>query len=214
MLASTAQALFAAWGFYAWQPHFLALLGRELPWVAGVIAALVALATMAGNSVVEWLTRYCGKRTTLLLWAAGVQTVAAVGVGLTSSFAVAVGLYLVVMATTGVWEPVRQAYLHQIIPSAQRATVVSFASLVSSAGSMAGQFGLGRLAQTQSIAAGYVVGGLATVLALPAVWALRRRRDFADVIVGRAGTRGICAAQGLPAVSAVETSAAVAAPGG
>ncbi len=30
------------------------------------IAALISVATIIGNSIVEWATRYCGKRTTLL----------------------------------------------------------------------------------------------------------------------------------------------------
>jgi MFS family permease len=206
IMAGFIQAIFMAWGFYAWQPYFLELLGQELVWVAGVIAALVALATIAGNSLVEWLTRYCGKRTTLLLWAAGIQTIAAVGVGLAGSFWLAVTLYLVVMGAMGVWGPVRQAYLHQNIPSAQRASVISFDSLVSSGGSMLGQIGLGRLAQSQSIATGYIVGGFVTVLVLPVIALLRRLNEPADIIVGTAGKHGACAAQGIPNVSAVDAN--------
>ena len=205
IIASFIQALFMAWGFYAWQPYFLDLLGQDLTWVAGVIAALISVATIAGNWLVEWFTRYCGKRTTLLLWAAGIQTLAAVGVGLAGSFWLAVALYLVVMGTMGVWGPVRQAYMHQIIPSDQRATVISFDSLVASGGSMLGQVGLGRLAQTGSIASGYVIGGLTTVLAVPVVVWLRRLDETADIIVGEAGKQGVCAAQGLPAVASVDS---------
>lgn len=206
IVASFAQSLFMAWGFYAWQPYFLELLGQDAPWVAGVVAALISLATMAGNSLVEWFTRFCGRRTTLLLWAAGIQTVAAIGAGLAGSFSLAVALYLVVMGATGVWGPVKQAYLHQLVPSEQRATVISFDSLVASGGSVLGQTGLGRIAQGHSFGAGYVVGGLATTLAWPAVLFLRRRNDAADIIVGTAGEQGACAAQGLPEVSGVDTT--------
>ena len=205
IMAGFVQSIFMAWGFYAWQPYFLDLLGQNLPWVAGVIAALVALATMVGNSLTEWLTRYCGKRTTLLLWAAAVQTVAAVGVGLANSFWIAVPLYLVVMAATGVWGPVRQAFIHQKIPSEQRATVISFDALVASGGSVLGQTSLGQVAKS-SIASGYVVGGLATAFAWPVIAILRRRNDQADVIIGTAGEQGACAAQGIPNVAGVETA--------
>jgi MFS family permease len=206
MIGSFIQGIFFAWGFYAWQPYFLELLGQDLPWVSGLIAALVALATIGGNSLVEWLTRFCGKRTTLLLWAAGVQSVAAVGVGLANSFWIAVALYLVVMGATGVWMPVRQAYLHQVTPSEQRATVVSFDPLFASLGSMFGQTGLGRISQVQSIGAGYIVGGLLSALAVPVVLAIRRLDEPADHFVGRAGTQAACAAQGLPNVSAVDST--------
>ena len=207
VLASLVQGLFLFWGFYAWQPHFLALLGRDAAWVAGVIAALISVSTIGGNSIVQWFTRYCGKRTTLLLGAAIVFTVGATAVGLTGHFWVAVPLYLVAMGATGVWMPVKQAFVHQITPSEHRATVVSFDSLVSSGGSVVGQAGLGRLAQISSIGTGYIVGGLITVLAWPIVALLRRRNESADLIVGSAGKSGACAAQGLPSVAAVNSTA-------
>lgn len=212
VVASMIQSIFVAWGFYAWQPYFLELLGRNAAWVAGVIAALISVSTMIGNSVVEWTTRFCGRRTTLLLWAASIQTIAVVGVGLATSFWSAVLLYLVAMGTMGVWGPVRQAYMHQMIPSEERATVLSFDSLVTSSGSVLGQTGLGALAQTRSIAAGYVTGGLTIILVLPIIFWLRRRDDAADIIVGEVAQQGACAAHGIPSVSAVDTAAVPAKP--
>lgn len=210
IVASFIQSIFMAWGFYAWQPYFLELLGTEAPWVAGVVAALVALATMAGNGVVEWASRRCGRRTTLLLFAAIFQSVMIVGVGLTTSFWLAVGLYLMAMFTTGIWGPVKQAYLHQLIPSEKRATVVSFDSLVSSGGSMVGQTTLGQLSEARSLGAGYVVGGLTTIIVWPVLWGLRRRRDDEDYFVGTAGLESACGAQGLPTVTAVDSQAGTA----
>lgn len=210
IMASFIQSIFMAWGFYAWQPYFLELLGANAPWVAGVIAALVALATMAGNSVVEWSARRCGRRTTLLLIAATVQSLAIIGMGLATSFWLAVGLYLLAMFTVGIYGPVKQAYLHGLTPSTQRATVISFDSLVSSGGSVVGQTGLGRLAGVRSLGAGYVVGGLVTVLAWPVLWQLRRRDDHEDIIVGDGGQAGACAAQGLPAITTIDSHAGTA----
>ena len=70
MMTSVFQLGFLSWALYAWQPYFLDLLDSNAVWVAGLIAALISLGTMAGNTLVEWFTRYCGRRTTLLLWAA------------------------------------------------------------------------------------------------------------------------------------------------
>ncbi len=206
MVAGFVQSSFIAWGFYAWQPYFLELLKKDLTWVAGVIAALVALATIGGNSLVKWVTQFCGKRTTLLLWAGTIQAAAAVCVGLTESFWIAVGCYLVSMAALGVWGPVRQAYIHQIIPSDQRASVISFDSLISSSGSMMGQLGLGKIGESFSLALGYVVGGSVTFLMLPIVGRLRGMNETADLIVGNAGKPGACAAQGMPQVAALDAS--------
>jgi hypothetical protein len=55
------------------------------------------------------------------------------------------------------------------------------------------------------VTAGYVTGGLTMLLAVSPL--LLRMDQRADVIVGRqAGTRGACAAQGLPAVASVDTT--------
>ena len=207
MIVSFVQGGFMMWGFYAWQPYFLELLGRDAVWVAGVVAALIALSTIAGNGLVSFFTRFCGRRTTLLLWSASGLAVTTIGVGLATSFWVAVILLLASTLAAGVSEPVKQAYLHQVIPSEERATVVSFDSLVESAGGIGGQIGLGYLARAQSIATGYVTGGVALLAILPVLVVLRFMREPADSIVGRrAGQPAPCAAQGLPQVSTVDTT--------
>jgi hypothetical protein len=207
MMIAFVQGLFMAWGFYAWQPYFLELLGGDLPWVAGVIAALISLATIAGNEISEILIRFADRRTMILWGAVVLQTVALLGVGLAGTFWLAVGFYLLSMLAMGVWSPVRQAYLHRLIPSEQRATVVSFDSLVSSSGSMVGQTGLGQLAQAQSFATGYVVSGLVSALAWPLLAMLRHRGDQSDLIVHKTGQRSACAGQGLPCVATVDAAA-------
>jgi hypothetical protein len=92
MICSFLQWGFLTWGWYAWQPYFLALLGRDAVWIAGVLAALISLSTIAGNALVDRISRHCGRRTTLMLWAAAVQAVAAIGVGLAGEFGLAVAL--------------------------------------------------------------------------------------------------------------------------
>ena len=209
MVASAIQASFMAWGFYAWQPYFLDLLGQELIWVSGVMSALVALAMMVGNGIVGWLTQFCGKRTTPMLWATAVFVGGTIGVGLFNSFWLAAAFFLLAMTALGVIGPVQQAFLHQLIPSAQRATIVSFNSMISSGLSVGSQSGLGWLAQNRSIAAGYVTGGVVTLVTFPVLLWLRRLNNDADLIIGRAGQQGSCAAQGLPKVAHVETHTAV-----
>jgi MFS family permease len=205
MAVSFVQWGFLTWAFYAWQPYFLQLLGRDAAWIAGGVAAAIALSTIAGNALVDWFSRFCGRRTTLLLWAAGVQTVAAVAVGLAGSFWLAVSLLLLVTAAMGVTVPVKQAYIHEVVPSERRASVVSFDSMIGDAGGVIGQSALGYLSRAGSIGEGYVAGGLATVLILPLLGLLRALGEPADIIVGqRAGRRAACAAQGLPHITQVD----------
>ncbi len=208
MMCSFVQLGFLTWGFYAWQPYFLELLGRNAVWVAGVIAALISVSTICGNAMADLLSRPCKKRTTLLFWAAGIQTAAAIGVGLADSFWLAVALFLVVTGAMGVMGPAKQAYLHNIIPSKHRASVISFDSMMGNAGAILGQSGLGYLSRVRSIADGYVVGGMATVLVLPLLATLRRLGERADVIEGKdcGCPAAPCAAQGLPSIDLVDAT--------
>ncbi len=205
MIMSFLQMGFLSWGFYAWQPYFLDLLGREAVWVAGFVSAAISLAMIAGNTLVEWFTRFCGKRTTLFIGALIIQAVTILGVGFANSFWLAVIFFLLAIGSTGVMGPVKQAYLNKVIPSEQRATVISFDSLVGSIGGVAGQSGLGYLAQERSIASGYILGGFITLIGFPVLFALRRLSEDADVIIGQAGQQGACAGQGLPDVASVDS---------
>jgi MFS family permease len=207
MLASAVQTGFLLWGFYAWQPYFQELLETDAVWFAGVIASGVALSTMLGNAVVDYFARLCGRRTTLLVWAASIQTVAAIAIGLSPSFPLALLCLLVVTSTMGVIGPVRQAYIHKLVPGEKRATVVSFDSMVANLGGVGGQAGLGYLAQLRDYATGYILGGAVTVLAIPLYLGIRVLGEEADKIVGKAGKQSPCAAQGLAFVGAVDDKA-------
>jgi MFS family permease len=182
MAVSFLDAGFFFWAWYAWQPYFLDLLGRRLIWVAGVIAALFSLAMIAGNALVGWLIKPGRRRTTVLLAGSAALTATMVGVGAIREFWVTVPLFLLGAVAAGMMMPVKQTYLHAIIPSEQRATLVSFDSLVGSVGSIGGQAGLGYLSQVESVPAGFLVGGAFTVLSIPAYALLRRRADDADLV--------------------------------
>lgn len=202
--ASAVEVGFLSWGFYAWQPYFLDLLGRQAIWAAGLFSSLISLATMAGNALVDQLARFASRRTTLLLAAAVVEGIAVTGVGLARSFWLAAGLYLAASVAMGVIFPVKQAYMHEVIPSAQRATVVSVDSMVGNAGGVVGQVGLGYLSRSFSIPIGFVAGGLGTLLVLPVLGLLRRMDEPADHLAGPAGTTGPLAPAGLPPLASVD----------
>lgn len=204
ILAGAMPYIVIAWAYHAWQPYFLELLGKSDVRILGVVAAAVSLAMAAGSWLVERLTRICNRRTTLLLGASAVFVVTTVGVGLTSSFWIAVSLYLVSNAASSAFTPVCQAYLHAVIPSEQRATVLSLNNLVASAGSMGGQAGLGWLAASRSLGMGYIVGGVASALAIPWLIAMRRLGGAPDRIQGTSARFAACESLAIPAGGAVE----------
>jgi MFS family permease len=206
MISGGLRGIFFAWAFYAAQPYFLELLERDAVWIVGLVTAGVSLAIIAGNQIVEVLSHRCTRRSTMLIGASTISTVAGVTIGITSSFPVAVASLLVVAAAMGVMMPVRQAYLHQVTASENRATVVSFDAMVSSVGGVGGQVGLGAVSDARGFSAGYIVGGALTSLAIPVLWLLRKQGDQADAL-GRpdveAGLDSTCPA-GLPREVGVE----------
>ncbi len=206
MLATAVQSGFLFWGWYAWQPYFLELLENDAVWVAGVVAALLSISMMVGNSIVEIVTRWCGRRTTLLLWAGSVFSVAMIGVGIANAFVPALALLLLAGVAMGVQMPVRQAFIHQIVPTEQRATVVSFDSMISGGGGVAAQAGLGILADRSGYSVGYVVGAAATLVAVPLLILVRRHNDTEDFFAGkRPAAASACAIDGLPSIAAVDS---------
>ena len=182
MVAGAIQTGVFMWAWYAWQPYFLELLERDAVWVAGVVAALLSLAMMAGSGLVRFVTRFCERRTTIMLWTAVAFSVTSIAVGWATTFPLALGFLLLGAVAMGLQTPVRQTLVHAMVPSAQRATVISFDSMVGGVGAVGGQAGLGVLADRQSYSAAYVVGGVATAVAVPIVWVVRRMRPPEDLL--------------------------------
>ncbi|MGH2694785.1 MAG: MFS transporter [Actinomycetota bacterium] len=189
---------FFSWAWYAWQPYFLELYGEDAIWLSGLIAALFALAGIAGNALVGRLAKPGRRRTTILIGAAGLTTVTMVATGAVRSFWVTVPIFLLGAIAGGVLQPVRQTYLHHSIPTSERATLVSFDALMGSLGSVGGQTGLGYLSQERSIPVGFVVGGLATILAIPIFGRLRALDEPADRITADAPERDVTPVVPIP----------------
>ncbi len=205
MLSGLIRGATLSYAFYAVQPYLLELLESDQIWVVGVITALMSLSTIAGNQLVEMLTRTCGRRSTLILGGSLSTTIGLLGMGLTDSFWVAVPAFLLATTSMGVITPVRQAYVHHVAPSEQRATVISFDAMIGSVGGTGGQLALGRLADGRGFAAGYVAGGIVSAIALPLIVGVRRVGGEPDQIEGTRARKGTCAAQGLPRAAHVES---------
>jgi MFS family permease len=176
MLAAAVANTFMMFGFYSWQRYFLDLLGKELVWVNGVVAAAVGLASIVGNLLMERVARAIGSRTGVLIAAVVVRTVTIFLCGLASSFGVAVGLYLVSNLASGIAGPIRQAMLNAHIPSSERATILSIDSLFAELGSGVGQSGWGYVSRQRGIGTAWAAAGAFLVLGIP-FFLLARRAD-------------------------------------
>jgi MFS family permease len=154
--------------FYALQPYLLELYGDPDAYgVAGLVAAIVAGAQIAGGMIAPWLRGRFRRRTSALL---GAQTLA-VGtlflIGAVDAFGAVIALIVVWALLFAAAVPIRQAYLNERIPSQQRATILSFDSLMASGGGVVAQPVLGRSADVWGYPASYVLAGAISAAAVP-----------------------------------------------
>ena len=183
MLASPFTAGVSFFAFYAMQPYLLQLYGDPSAYgIAGLAASMVAAAQILGGLVVPRVRRLFTRRTDALLLGAVLDVVLLAGIGLFPSFTVAIVLLGIWCLTFALQSPFRQAYVNGLIPSAQRATVLSFDNLMGSAGGAVIQPVLGRVADVSGYAASYVVSSAITAVAVPFVWLARRERATSDPI--------------------------------
>jgi MFS family permease len=166
---------------YALQPYLLELWGDETAYgMAGLAAALVAAASIVGGLVTPGLRRLFTRRTSTLLITLGLSVLAVLLIAVIPSFWVVLALVVAWGLLGAAAQPVRQAYLNGMIPSAQRATILSFDSLMASTGGVVTQPALGRAADVWGYPASFLVSAGISAFALPFVWLSRRERHPAD----------------------------------
>lgn len=189
MLAAPFTIGVGLYAFYAVQPYLLELYGDDTAYaIGGFAAALFAGAQILGGLTVPLAQKVFRYRTQALIASAIVSVVALVAIGLSSNFWVVMGLLVLWSMTSAAALPMRQAYLNGMVPSEQRATVLSFDALMGSAGGVVTQPALGRVADAWSYSASYVVAGGIQLLALPFIVLARREDADSDLIDVRSAT--------------------------
>ena len=178
MLAAFVEGLFFIYGWYSWQRYFLDLLARELVWVAGIVAALMAVSMIIGNTMVGRLSTDASRRPAIIAVNSVIRATVILAAGLIGAltppegrgvgvFTVVVILYLIFGLSFGISNPIRMALVNRHIPSASRATVLSVDSLFNEGGGVVGQTGLGYLSKAVSIPAAWALGGAILYLGYP-----------------------------------------------
>jgi MFS family permease len=175
------------YAFYALQPYLLQLYGDPSAFgIAGLAAAIVAGAQILGGLIVPLVRHGFARRTHVLMMATVLSIGCLAVLGWTSSFWVAIAAVVIWGIAFAVSTPVHQAYLNGIIPSAQRATVVSFDNLMSSAGGVVAQPALGRVADVAGYPASYLASAVIQVVGLPFLVLARRENAVSDPMVAEA----------------------------
>jgi MFS family permease len=167
--------------YYALQPHLLNLWGdQEAYGVAGLVAALVAGAQIVGGLFAPGVRRVLKRRTSALLILQGLAVVMLALIGLISNFWIVIVLIMLWGLVGFAAVPIRQSYLNGMIPSQQRATILSFDSLLNSAGGIVAQPVLGKSADVWGYQFSYLLSAAGSALALPFIARARHLNTPAD----------------------------------
>ena len=193
------QALFTGgvgiYGFYALQPYLLELDGDPGAYqIAGLVAAIVAGAQILGGVLAPKIRRLFHRRTSALIVTGALNVLTLAMIGVVDDFVAVIALTVGWGMLFAASMPIRQAYLNGLIPSQQRATILSFDSSMSSAGGVWSQPVLGRTADVWGYGASYLGAAAIATLALPFLVLTRREHaaaDTPDAVPDRhAGRRG------------------------
>jgi MFS family permease len=177
MLAAPFSTGVGFYAFYAFQPYLLELYGDPNAYsIAGLAAAIIAGAQILGGFAVPLARRLFPRRTHFLIFGGAISVLMLAGIGLTDSFLVALVVLTIWCVIAAIEEPMRRAFINPLIPSEQRATVLSFDSMVGSAGGVVIQPVLGRTADVFGYGTSYLVAAGIQALALPFA-VLARRED-------------------------------------
>ena len=171
------------YAFYALQPYLLELYGDPNAYqIAGLVAAIVAAAQILGGLAAPRIRRLFDRRTSALIATAALSVVTLALIGTVDSFWPDLGLIVVWGLLFAASQPIRQTYLNGLIPSRQRATILSFDSMMGSTGGVWAQPVLGRAADVWGYATSYVLGAGISALAIPCLALSRRQNAAADTI--------------------------------
>ena len=183
MLAAPFSAGVSVYAFYAMQPYLLQLYGNPKAYgIAGLAAAIVAGAQIAGGLLAPRLRKLFRHRTSMLLAGVMLSAGSLILTGLLPHFWIVIGILVLWGLIYAAALPVRQAYLNGLIPSGARATVLSFDSLLGSSGGVVVQPALGKAADVWSYAATYALAGVIQVLAVPFVLLARHEKAASDLV--------------------------------
>lgn len=176
--------------FYALQPFLLDLYGRPDAYsIAGLAAALVAGAQIAGGLLAPRVLRLFRRRTDALILQAALSVALLALLGSSTSLVMALVVVAAWSMGGAIAGPLRQSFLNGLIPSSQRATVLSFDSLMGSSGGVVIQPGLGRVADLAGYPASFAVAAAVQALAIPFRVLARQEKAPSDLIRGDDGSQ-------------------------
>lgn len=149
-----------------WSPRMNELAGNQV-WLMGWVWAGMSLFMMFGSFVVKELLKREKTYAWILITTALFLAVPILLSASSSIFAIVLISFLTYEIGRGMLSPAHKAYLNKYIPGEQRATVLSFDSMMGKLGAAGGLLILGWVGKNYSIQVSWLVSGILLLLLIP-----------------------------------------------
>lgn len=159
------------YAFYAMQPYLLGLYGSSNSYgIVGIAAASIAASQILAGMVSKKFRGLFSKRTNAIILGISVSSFSLLLVGVLNNFYSVFAFLILWSLSFTIVSPIRQAYINNLIPSQQRATILSFDSLFASSGAVVSQPALGFVADVWSYSVSYTISAVVQIASLPFVF--------------------------------------------
>ncbi len=145
-----------------WQPYFKE--GFSNTTSLGLLWTGMALSMMLGAWLAPKLLARVTNERKALLYCHALTALCIVGTVSFGILPIAILMFFMHEIARGAFEPIKEAYLHENIPSSARATIISFESVIYHGGGAVGLLVSGALAEYGSIELAWTVSGLTLLL--------------------------------------------------
>lgn len=149
-----------------WSPRMNDLAGDKV-WLMGWVWAGMSLFMMLGGFLVRELLKRERTYSWILIVTALILAIPIIISSQANIFAIALTSFLIYEIGRGMLTPTHKAYLNKHIPSEQRATVLSFDSMMGKLGATLGLVILGWIAKNYSIQISWLISGFLLFLLIP-----------------------------------------------
>ncbi|MFA6973816.1 MAG: MFS transporter [Parcubacteria group bacterium] len=154
LLAISVQALNMQWPFVFQKTYGFST--AHLGWLFAAVSGI----TMLGGQLSKFFAERIQHEKNAIILSQGVTAVGIIGASLMFGVVPTLSMFLLHEMGRGMIGPLKQAYLNHRIPSEQRATILSFDSMIGKAGSFVGLLGSGYLAQHAGIPVTWLASGI------------------------------------------------------
>lgn len=161
-----------------WSPRLNNLAGGDKVWLMGWTWAGISLFMLIGSYLVTNLIKRNKHHSWILIVSTLTLSLPIIIGSYSQFFSVALFTFLIFEIGRGMHSPVKQSYLNKHIPSEQRATVLSFDSMMGKLGGAAGLVIFGWIAKHSSIQLTWLISGALLLLLIPIYLKSKTNEEF------------------------------------